>query len=185
MTNLFQTLVALSFFALATTFNLSAQNKSLQVVSTQQIEASQTEAFDLLRDLERFPEWSPFVVTDPEQKNHVTGEVGQIGSIFHWEGVAEKSKGAQTLTSVSGQEYLRMECDIVKPFKGQPVFEYRIKETETGVEVTQHFEFACSGFERFMMKLFGVKKDIAETNQLGLDRLKTLLEKEAGLASSK
>ncbi len=181
MTNVLKTLLAVSFFAI--TFTLAAQKKLIKVVTTQTIEVSKAEAFDLLRNFERFPEWSPFVVTDPEQKNHVTGEVGQVGSAFHWEGVAEKSQGKQTLAKVQDNEYLRMECDITKPFKDQPIFEYQINETENGVEVVQNFELRCNGFNYFMMKIFGVKKQIAETNELGLARLKTLLENEAKLAT--
>ncbi len=184
MTNLFKTLLAVTCTLIAIALFLSSQNTALELVSEQKIGASKTEAFELLRNFERFPEWSPFVVTDPDQKNHVTGQTGQIGSVFHWEGVAETSVGTQTLTAIEEGDYLRMECNIMKPFEGQPVFEYQIQETENGVTVIQNFEYGCSGFEYAMMSLFGVSTHIAETNQLGLTRLKDLLEKEAGLASA-
>ncbi|MEM1215238.1 MAG: SRPBCC family protein [Bacteroidota bacterium] len=182
MTNLLKSAFFVSFLLI--TLTSVAQKKLIQVVTTQQIEVSKEEAFELLRNFERFPEWSPFIVSDPEQKHHVTGEVGQIGSAFHWEGVAEKSEGKQTLTALTDNEYLRMECDITKPFKDQPTFEYQITATATGIEVTQTFELKCSGFSRFMMRLFGVEKQIAATNELGLSRLKTLLEDETQLAAS-
>ena len=175
---------SLTAFFLLISLTLSAQ-KVIRVVTTQQIEASSEEAFQVLRNFERFPEWSPFVVADPEQKHHVTGETGQIGSAFHWEGVIEKSEGQQTLVALRGTEYLRMECDITKPFKDQPTFEYHITETSDGIEITQTFELTCSGFSRFMMRLLGVEKQIAATNALGLARLKTLLESENQVAVSK
>jgi len=183
MTHQLKVLFAIFFFGIS--FILAAQKKLLQVVTTQHIEVSKTEAFDFLRNFERFPEWSPYIVTDPEQKNHTTGEIGAVGSVFHWEGVGEKSQGTQTLTAAKSNEYLKMECDITKPFKGQPTFEYQIKETENGVAIVQNFELKCSGFSLFMMKLFGVKKDIAKVNELGLSRLKTLLEKETQLITAK
>ena len=149
MTNLLKSLLAICFFAIS--FTLSAQKKVLKVVSKQNIDAAQVEAYDLLRNFERFPEWSPFVVEDPEQKNHVTGEAGEVGSAFHWEGVAEESQGTQTLVAVEGKEYLKMQCNITKPFEDQPIFEYQINETEHGVEVVQNFELECSRFSYFMM----------------------------------
>jgi hypothetical protein len=182
MTNLLKALLTVSFLAIALTF--SAQQKVIRIITTQEIGASCEEAFTLLRNFERFPEWSPFIVTDPEQKNYVTGKVGQIGSAFHWEGVAETSKGKQTLTALKDNEYLRMECDITEPFKDQPTFEYQINETPNGIEVSQVFELECSGFSRLMMQLFGVEKQIAATNKLGLSRLKTLLETKTPLADS-
>lgn len=183
MTNFSKILLAVFFFGI--TFTLATQKKLLKIVTTQTVEVSKTDAFDLLRNFERFPEWSPFVVADPKQKNHVSGEIGQVGSVFHWEGVAEESQGTQTLAAVEGNTYLKMECNITKPFEDQPIFEYQINETENGVAIVQNFELKCSGFSYFMMNLFGVKKQIAETNELGLVRLKTLLEKEAQLITSK
>jgi len=182
MTNLFKSIFAV--LLVAVTFTVSAQKKAITVVSKENIKVSKAEAFDLLRNFERFPEWSPFILEDPNQKNHVTGEVGEVGSVFHWEGVAEKSLGTQTLAEAKSGDYLRMECNITKPFKGQPVFEYQINETESGVEVVQNFELRCSRFSYFMMKLFGAKKDITETNKLGLARLKTLLESETEATTS-
>lgn len=181
MKNLFTILLSVLFVTI--TFTTLAQKKAIKIISKENIEVSLTEAYEVLRNFERFPEWSPYLVTDPEQKNHVTGEVGEVGSSFHWEGVAEKSQGKQTLVAANGKDYLRMECDITKPFKGQPTFEYQINETENGIEVVQNFEYRCSGFSYFMMNLFGVKKDIAEVNELGLTRLKTLLENEANIAA--
>ena len=177
--------ILLAAFLFGITFTLATQKKLLKIVTPQTIEVSKTEAFDLLGNFERFPEWSPFIVADPEQKNHTTGEVGQVGSAFHWEGVGEESQGTQTLVAVAGNEYLKMQCNITKPFEDQPIFEYQINETEGGVEVVQNFELECSRFSYFMMNLFGVKKDIAEINELGLVRLKNLLEKEAQLITSK
>jgi len=183
MTNLLKILVAL--FLLGITFTLTTQKRSIKVISKEKITVSKKEVIDLLRNFERFPEWSPFVVTDPEQKNHVTGNIGQVGSVFHWEGVAEESKGTQTLVTIDDTGYLKMECDITVPFESKPIFEYQIEETENGAELTQTFVLKCTGFSYFMMKAFGVEKEITKTNILGLSRLKKLLESETTLVSVK
>ncbi len=176
MTKLIKSGIALLIFPLA--INVQAQKKAIKITSKVTIAASQAETFNLLRSLEQFPEWSPFVVTDPEQKNHVTGVNGELGSTFHWEGVAEKSEGFQRLAAMKDNAYLRMECQIAKPYKSQPVFEYQLSEQAEGVEVIQTFTLESSGFSRFMMGLFGVKKKMSAMNQLGMDRLKALLEKK-------
>jgi hypothetical protein len=155
-----------------------SQKKVIAITSKVQIAAKQTEVFDVLRQLKRFPEWSPFLVTDPNQKYEVTGTNGEIGSKYSWVGVDEKSKGNQTLAALDGNKYVRMECLIEKPFEGQPVFEYFLTEDQKGVQVVQEFKLHLSGFSYFMTKLFGVKKKMIKTNQLGLDRLKSLVEKE-------
>ncbi|MEL7340516.1 MAG: SRPBCC family protein [Bacteroidota bacterium] len=156
--------------------SLRAQKKQIRITSKVLIAAELSEVYDVLRQFERFPDWSPFIVADPEQKHRVEGQNGALGSAFHWEGVGEKSVGYQTLTQLRENEYLRMDCNISVPFESEPVFEYRLRRTPEGVEVTQEFSMEPSGFSRVMMKIFGVEKEIRATNELGLERLKQLLE---------
>ena len=183
MTNLISTFATFALITASFTF-ASAQKKQMVVVSTTTIEATPEEVYDVLRSYERFPDWSPFLVTDPEQKYHVTGIDGEVGSTFHWEGVGEKSKGNQTITELREQEYLRMNCDITVPFESKPCFEYALQDTENGVVLVQTFTVEASGFSGFMMKLFGVKKHIQATNELGLQRLKDLLEEDTAVSAT-
>jgi hypothetical protein len=156
--------------------------KEIKIETVVVVKAKRSETYDLLKDLNRFPEWSPFVVEDPKQKNHVTGKAGEIGSTFHWEGVAEESKGFQTLASAKTNEQLRFDCTILKPFKANPIFDYSLKETENGVEVKQMFTLTTSFIDSIFISLFGVEKKMADTNKLGLERFKTLIEKESTLS---
>lgn len=155
-----------------------AAQKAIKIVSQVWVDGKQEAVFSKLRSLEQFTDWSPFLVSDPEQKNWVEGKDGQIGSSFHWEGTAEKSQGFQKLAALKGQDYVRMECEIVKPYKSQPVFEYELESKDGKVKVVQTFTLQASGFNRFMMSLFGVKRKMRAINQLGLDRLKTSMEAE-------
>jgi len=82
------------------------------------------------------------------------------------------------LVGLENYEYIKFDCTIQKPFKGKPVFEYHIKEVDGQIEIIQNFNLRLSSFSFFMTKLFGVKKKMIATNQLGLERLKNLLEKE-------
>ena len=162
-------------FILSTTVSCG-QKKGITITESVYIEENQTEVFEILRSFEKFPEWSPFLVTDPQQKNHVTGIDGQIGSAFHWEGVAEKSKGQQIISELEEGTFLKMACEMVEPHEATASFTYHIEAKENGTLITQVFEVPCSGFEKLMMSLFGVKKEMTETNQLGLQRLKTFAE---------
>ncbi|NRB52664.1 MAG: hypothetical protein HRU41_33695 [Saprospiraceae bacterium] len=136
MTKIIRTGITLFIFPLA--LPLSAQ-KSITIVSQVWIDGEQETVFNKLRSLQEFTDWSPFLVSDPEQKNWVEGVDGEIGSAFHWEGTAEKSEGIQKLVAMKGQNYLRMECEIFKPYKSQPVFEYELQEKDGKVQVVQTF----------------------------------------------
>ena len=152
--------------------------KSISIRSTIAVKTTRSQAFDLVRSLKRYPEWSPFLVTDPHQKNFVTGEDGRLGSAFHWEGVDEKSKGTQILERAEENVYVKFVCDMEKPFAGHPVFEYRLKDTDAGVEIQQDFNLQLSTFNYFLTKVFRVKSKMAATNRLGLERLQAILEKQ-------
>lgn len=156
-----------------------AQEKGISLTSTTYIQASKQEVMDYLRYLERYPSWSPFLVADPEQKHHVTGVDGTVGATFHWEGVAEKSLGSQRIAELQGTDYVRMECEILKPFKGHSTFAYTLTASAGTIKVEQAFFLPSKGFSRFMIKLFGVEKHMAALNQLGMDRLKVAVETQA------
>lgn len=163
---------------------LTAQKKSLSVTCDILIDAPIYEVYTTLKSLEDFNQWSPFVVEDPSQINYVEGENGQVGSIFYWEGVEEKSQGSQRLAELKENEYVKMNCDITKPFKGQPIFEYYLSQTEEGILVRQDFKLPMKRFPLFMAKLFGAKKDVRNTNQLGLQRLKEYIETSQAITVS-
>lgn len=158
-------------------FSAFSQKKTISITTEIELKATKSEVYDLLKNLDRYPEWSPFVVADPNQKNYVTGINGEIGSTFHWEGVDEKSKGFQTLSSLSNGEYIKYNCTIEIPFKGNPVFEYHLTQKDGEIGLRQDFNLHLSRFSYFMTKLFGVKKKMIVTNSLGLERLKELVEK--------
>ena len=174
-----RTISSIQILALAFTMSITAsygQKKSITITETILIQEEQAQVFEILRSFERFPEWSPFLVADPKQKNWVEGEDGQLGSAFHWEGVAEKSVGRQILSELEQDTYLKMACEMAEPYEASAFFSYYIETKENGTLVTQVFEMPCSRFEKFMMSLFGVKKQMTETNQLGLQRLQALAE---------
>lgn len=178
MTNKNAKRVALPGLALLimTSLSVSAQKKVIKISTKKEILATKSEVYEVLIHLNRFPEWSPFVVTDPSQENFVTGEDGKIGATFHWKGVAEKSEGIQKLASKENEKYVKMTCEIYKPFKGFPVFEYSLTDNGESVNLIQDFTLQLNGFSYFMTKVFGVEKKMQESNELGMSRLKKLLE---------
>lgn len=152
--------------------------ETIEIKSEILVSANKKDSFELLKNLERFKEWSPFIVTDPKQKNYVTGKVGEIGSTFFWEGVGEKSKGKQVLSKMDNLNSLLFECAIEEPFQGNPNFEYLLEEKDKQTKIIQNFKLTTSNVDYFFIWLFGVKSEMKEVNKLGLERFKTLIEKE-------
>ncbi|WP_226544609.1 SRPBCC family protein [Neotamlana laminarinivorans] len=134
-------------------------------------------AFTNVLYLKNFPKWSPFYEADPSQKTEVKGNDGQVGAQFHWNGNKGKDLGYQEIKEIKPLEYIKMECDIQKPFKANPTFEYSFSKTGNGVKVTQDFNLKSGLVDSFFMWLFGAKKDMAKMNARGMELLKIASEK--------
>ncbi len=150
--------------------------KSIQIVSTVNVKGSKQEVFDMVKYLNNFPKWSPFLAEDPAQKYNVKGTDGTVGAQYHWNGNEGKDLGFQEIVKIEDLKYVGMQCDIQKPFVAKPSFEYYFTETANGIEVKQDFKVESALPDAFFMWLFGAKAGMAKMNQTGLDLLKKAVE---------
>ena len=165
-------LLGISFFQ-------AAPLKNIHITKEVTIKADKSEVFDMVRYLENFPKWSPFLAEDPGQKYEVKGTDGEVGAQYHWVGNGGKDVGFQEIVKVEEGKYIGMRCDIQKPFKATPTFEYTFTETPDGIVVRQDFKLQSKFVDAFFMWLFGAKKDMANMNEKGLQLLKKALQKNA------
>lgn len=152
--------------------------KKISVRSTQFIQASRQQVFDQLRFMKNFPAWSPFRQQDPEQQFEISGPDGEVGATFSWVGVKEKSRGSQQVVGISGTESLKIQCSITEPFQSNPTFSYTLSDKDGGVELVQDFEVEMPVPANVFGMLMGLQKNIAATNQQGLNLLKQVTEKQ-------
>ncbi len=150
--------------------------KSIEIVKKVTIKGTRAEVFDMVKYLNNFPKWSPFLAQDPDQQYEVKGTDGTVGAQYHWEGNKGKDLGYQEIVKIEDQNFIGMECDIQKPFVAKPTFEYTFTETSLGIEVKQNFILDSGLVDAFFMWLFGAKGQMERTNQQGLDLLKKAVE---------
>lgn len=150
--------------------------KSIQIVKKVTVNGSKEEVFNMVKYLNNFPKWSPFLVQDPTQKIKVVGTDGTVGAQYHWEGNGGKDLGYQEIVKIDELKFVGMRCDIQKPFVAKPTFDYYFSETAQGIEVTQDFKVESGLVDAFFMWLFGAQASMEATNQQGLDLLKKAVE---------
>jgi hypothetical protein len=153
--------------------------KKISVRSRHFIRASKQQVFDQLRFMKNYPDWSPFLVQDPEQKFVISGTDGEIGATYSWEGVKEKSKGSQSVIAMDGNDGFKIQCQITEPFQAQPSFTYSLTEKNGGIEIIQDFESEMPVPANIFGLLLGLKNKIAATNHQGLNLLKQAAEKKS------
>lgn len=150
--------------------------QSIQIVKTVTIKGSRQEVFDMVKYLNNFPKWSPFLAEDPSQKHEVKGTDGTVGAQYHWDGNGGKDLGFQEIVKIDDQNFIGMQCDIQKPFVAKPTFDYYFAETANGIEVKQDFKVQSALPDAFFMWLFNAKAGMEKMNQQGLDLLKNAVE---------
>ncbi len=150
--------------------------KSIQIVKTVTIKGTKEEVFSMVKNLNNFPKWSPFLAQDPTQKYEVKGTDGTVGAQYHWDGNKGKDLGYQEIVKIDDLKFVGMKCDIQKPFVAKPTFDYYFTETANGIEVKQDFKVESALPDAFFMWLFGVKGQMEKTNEQGLALLKKAVE---------
>nr|WP_197718697.1 SRPBCC family protein [Pedobacter schmidteae] len=165
------------FLFLAFGFYNASKFQSIEIVKSVNIMAPQQEVYDAISNLDNYPQWSPFLAQDTTQKYETKGAAGTVGSQFHWDGNKGKDLGFQEIVKLQPNSFVGIKCDIQKPFKAQPTFDYELKSNGNTTEVTQKFNLKSGIIDAFFLSLFGVKKEMSATNQQGLDLLKNSLEK--------
>lgn len=157
----------------------ASQLQHIHIQKTVNINADEQTVFDQVAYLENFPKWSPFLELDPTQKVKIKGSDGTVGAQYHWEGNNSKDLGYQEIKEIRPLSYIKMECDIQKPFNAQPVFEYSFSKLPNGVRVTQDFNLESGILDAFFMWIFGAKKNMEKMNERGMELLKISIEEKA------
>jgi len=123
--------------------------QTIQIKKSVTINGTMEEVFDMVKYLNNFPKWSPFLKQDPAQKYEVKGTDGTVGAQYHWNGNKGKDLGYQEIVKIEANTFIAMKCDIQKPFKAQPTFDYSFEKTSKGVKVTQDFEVKSGMVDAF------------------------------------
>lgn len=158
-------------------FYKASQLKNIHIQKQVTVNGSQEEIFNMVRYLKNFPKWSPFLAADPSQKYEVKGTDGEVGAQYHWDGNGGKDLGYQEIVKIDAPRFIGMKCDIQKPFKATPTFEYTFSKHANGMTITQDFKLESGTVDAFFMWLFGAKKEMETTNEKGLNLLKAAIEK--------
>ena len=137
-------------------------------ISRTQVMASPIEkVFEVLRDIHSCPDWSPWLIADPDFKLDVQNDY------YSWEGAISGS-GRMDLVRGEANESITYDLSFVKPWKSQARIHISLAVKGDATEVTWTLEHSLSFF------LFWKKKSIQAYLEVDYDRgflmLKNLIE---------
>lgn len=135
----------------------------------QHINAAPQVVFDLLRNFRRWPEWSPWLVCEPDARVTFAAD----GKRYDWEG---RVVGAGSITVVGEQRPARIDYDLafVRPFKSQSKTGFRLAPSGGGTEVTWTVEGSLPIFLIWLKPMLTAM--LGMDFERGLRRLAAVLE---------
>ncbi len=155
---------------------VSSDEKEIAIVIEQEVNAPVNEVYDKVRNLKNYASWSPFRLTDPEQKFHLSNVDGEVGARFHWVGVKEVSEGYQEIVGLEENKAVKIKCTITVPYEAKPEFNYFFVEKGNKTYVRQEFKVQMPFPANIIAHLTNLKKDMKLTNEKGLSLLKKVCE---------
>lgn len=133
------------------------------------IHAPQEEVYDYVRDFSNWPEWSPWIVAEPDCRLFYDYD----GNGYNWEGKIIGS-GAMKVVGEEKPNSIHYDLQFLKPWKSQADVSFLFKQADGGVEVTWTLESALPFFMFFMKKMMVAM--VGMDYQRGLMMLKDRVE---------
>jgi hypothetical protein len=151
--------------------------KEFNMSRTIQVNASQEKAFQHLRSLKNFDEWSPWADMDPNQERGYKGTEGEIGSVAWWRGNKQVGEGEQEVMKLVPNSLIATELRFLKPFKAINQSHWAIEADGNGCKVTWGFHADFKPPMNVMMMFFSMEKKLGADFEKGLGRWKKIIEK--------
>ncbi len=73
-------------------------------------------AYGLVSDFHGWADWSPWEALDPAMKKTFTGQAGEKGSSYEWQGNKDVGEGRMTIVETKPSSLVEIKLEFIKPF---------------------------------------------------------------------
>lgn len=174
-------LIALAVLVILLVVVISLRPDTFRVERSITIAAPPSVIFPHLNSPRAANAWSPWMKLDPNMKQTFTGPESGVGAATSWDGNNEVGAGSCTITESRPNEFVQVNLEFLRPFKGTNTAEYLLKSEGDSTVMT----WSMYGKANFMAKAVGLfmdcEKMCGDQFNTGLQNLKTLVESNKGL----
>jgi len=151
------------------------------------INAPAATIYPYISNLKAMDSWSPWMEKDPNMVNTFEGTDGTVGAVNMWvSDVKEVGSGSQTITKLEPNKSIHTHMKITAPYESESNAVIRLTETPAGdTKVRWSLRGDYGKLERLVMMFIDMEKQIGPDFQKGLNNLKTQVEQENTIISSK
>jgi len=144
---------------------LASLDGSYQVRRSLQIGVPVKQAFAAIQDLKTWPEWSPWLLHEPDTKIVYSEDCQQEGGSYSWDG---KLVGAGKLShlSISPDSRIEQQIEFIRPFKSVSQVNWYFEDKNGSTNVEWEMIGSMPFLFRFMIK--NIEPMISKDYDLGL-----------------
>lgn len=138
-----------------------------------------SEVFGYVRHLKNQDHFSKWVMTDPTMKKTFSGQDGQVGFVYAWDGNSKAGQGEQEIKGIREGEKVDVEVRFVRPFKAvaqTPFTTSSVSANET--KLVWGMTSAMNYPMNIMMLFLNMEKMLGKDMETSLNNLKNILEKK-------
>jgi uncharacterized protein YndB with AHSA1/START domain len=156
---------------------IAIQPEDFRVSRSATIAAPPADVFELVNNLQKWNDWSPWAKLDPNAKNTFEGPTSGTGAKFHWDGDSNVGAGTMTIVDSKPNEHVKMNLAFIRPFEGTNDVAFTLKPEGDGTHVTWSME----GKNNFIGKAIGLVMDCekmcGDQFEQGFANMKQVVEK--------
>jgi Polyketide cyclase / dehydrase and lipid transport len=152
--------------------------KTTHCIRKIKIKSASKAIFDKINDFKNWDDWSPYL-KDPNMVKTYSGAQMGIGAHYAWSGDKNVGEGEITITDTTPTSQICLNLHMIKPFEAQNNVVFNLTENENGDETEVSWELSAPAplFTRVMSVFFDMDKMIGNDFEIGLLRLKQVVEK--------
>lgn len=184
MKNLKQVGIFLVFVVLSASilsFLIPAQQK---VERSVQIQASAAAVYQQIAELESFNKWSVWAQNDSTLKNVITGQDGTVGASSQWTGDPTISgEGKITILKLNAPNEIEQELHFMAPHNQKAQSRFVLTENNGFTTVTWTIIVPTPRPWNIFNLFHSMDKEMGKDFDQGLNNLKQIVEKKAGVAA--
>jgi hypothetical protein len=149
--------------------------KAYRVQRSIMIKASPADVYDFVRQLKNQDRFNKWVMVEPQMQKMYTGNDGEIGFIYGWNGSSKAGEGEQELVSLVANQQVISHIRFKRPIEGLAISTMDIVST-TNQEVTVTWTNDSEMKYPLNLLLPMVEKLLAKDMDESLGNLKRILE---------
>lgn len=154
----------------------ATQPDSFRVSRSLDIAASPERIYEVLSDLRRSPEWSPYEQLDPDMKRTHSGAEKGKGAVYEWDGDGNAGAGRMEIVEADPGRFVQLRLDFKRPFEATNMVDYKLEQNGSATRVSWDMHGPMPLISKVICVFVDFDKMIGKDFEAGLANLKTLAE---------